>query len=160
MTRYVLKRVLLAIVTIIIVSLITFFAMNAVPGGPFNQEKAPSPQVKAVLEARYNLDKPVGEQYLLYMGNILKGDWGVSLKTGREIADTLGPRFLVSAQLGVQAAVVAVIFGLVLGSIAALNRNKLPDRIIIFFTTLFTGVPSFVLATLLLLVFCVQLQWV
>ena len=159
MTRYVLKRVLLAIVTIIIVSLITFFAMNAVPGGPFNQEKAPSPQVKAVLEARYNLDKPVGEQYLLYMGNILKGDWGVSLKTGREIADTLGPRFLVSAQLGVQAAVVAVIFGLVLGSIAALNRNKLPDRIIIFFTTLFTGVPSFVLATLLLLVFCVQLQW-
>ena len=159
MTRYVLKRVLLAIVTIIIVSLITFFAMNAVPGGPFNQEKAPSPQVKAVLEARYNLDKPVGEQYLLYMGNILKGDWGVSLKTGREIADTLGPRILVSAQLGVQAAVVAVIFGLVLGSIAALNRNKLPDRIIIFFTTLFTGVPSFVLATLLLLVFCVQLQW-
>lgn len=159
MTRYVLKRVLLAIVTIIIVSLITFFAMNAVPGGPFNQEKAPSPQVKAVLEARYNLDKPVGEQYLLYMGNILKGDWGVSLKTGREIADTLGPRFLVSAQLGVQAAVVAVIFGLVLGSIAALNRNKLPDRIIIFFTTLFTGVPSFVLATLLLLVFCVQLRW-
>lgn len=160
MTRYVLKRVLLAIVTIIIVSLITFFAMNAVPGGPFNQEKAPSPQVKAVLEARYNLDKPVGEQYLLYMGNILKGDWGVSLKTGREIADTLGPRFLVSAQLGVQAAVVAVIFGLVLGSIAALNRNKLPDRIIIFFTTLFTGVPSFVLATLLLLVFCLRLGWV
>ena len=159
MTRYVLKRVLLAIVTIIIVSLITFFAMNAVPGGPFNQEKAPSPQVKAVLEARYNLDKPVGEQYLLYMGNILKGDWGVSLKTGREIADTLGPSFLVSAQLGVQAAIVAVIFGLVLGSVAALNRNKLPDRIIIFFTTLFTGVPSFVLATLLLLVFCVQLQW-
>ena len=144
MTRYVVNRVLLAIVTVIIISLITFFAMNAIPGGPFNKEKAPSPQVQAVLEARYNLDKPVGEQYILYMNNILHGDWGVSLKTGRDI--------------GLEAAAVAIVFGLVLGSIAALNRNKLPDRLIIFFTTLFTGVPSFVLATLLLLVFCVELN--
>lgn len=158
MTRYVVKRVLLAIMTVLVISLITFFAMNAIPGGPFNKEKATSPQVKAVLEARYNLDKPVGEQYVLYMANILQGEWGVSLKTGRDIADTLTSRFAVSAQLGLKAAAVAIVFGLVLGSIAALNRNKLPDRFIIFFTTLFTGVPSFVLATLLLLVFCVQLN--
>ena len=158
MTRYVVKRVLLAIVTVLVISLITFFAMNAIPGGPFNKEKATSPQVKAVLEARYNLDKPVGEQYVLYMANILQGEWGVSLKTGRDIADTLTSRFAVSAQLGLKAAAVAIVFGLVLGSIAALNRNKLPDRFIIFFTTLFTGVPSFVLATLLLLVFCMQLN--
>ncbi len=158
MTRYVVKRVLLAIVTVLVISMITFFAMNAIPGGPFNKEKATSPQVQAVLEARYNLDKPVGEQYVLYMNNILHGDWGVSLKTGRDIASTLTSRFAVSAQLGLKAAVVAIVFGLVLGSIAALNRNKLPDRLIIFFTTLFTGVPSFVLATLLLLVFCVELN--
>ena len=158
MTRYVVKRVLLAIVTVIIISLITFFAMNAIPGGPFNKEKAPSPQVQAVLEARYNLDKPVGEQYILYMNNILHGDWGVSLKTGRDITSTLITRFAVSSQLGLQAAAVAVVFGLVLGSIAARSRNKLPDQLIICFTTLFTGVPSVVLATLLLLVFCVELN--
>ena len=97
MTRYVVKRVLLAIVTVLVISMITFFAMNAIPGGPFNKEKATSPQVQAVLEARYNLDKPVGEQYVLYMNNILHGDWGVSLKTGRDIASTLTSRFAVSA---------------------------------------------------------------
>ena len=159
MIRYVVKRVLLAILTVFIISAITFFAMNAIPGGPFDAEKAPSPEVKAVLEARYNLDKPVPEQYVLYLQNILQGDWGVSLKTGRDITTTLTSRFGVSATLGLEAAAVSILLGLVLGSIAALNRNKWPDRVIIFFTTLFTGVPSFVLATLLLLVFCVQLQW-
>ena len=89
MIRYVVKRVLLAILTVFIISAITFFAMNAIPGGPFDAEKAPSPEVKAVLEARYNLDKPVPEQYVLYLQNILQGDWGVSLKTGRDITTTL-----------------------------------------------------------------------
>ena len=160
MTRYVVKRVALAVVTIIIISLITFFAMNAIPGGPFNKEKASSPQVQALLEKRYNLDKPVWEQYLLYMGNLMKGDWGVSLKTGRDIWETISTSFVISARLGGMAAVVAIFVGLVLGSIAALFRNRLADRIIIFFTTLATAMPSFVLATLLLLVFCIQLKWV
>ena len=150
---------LLAILTLLIISAITFFAMNAIPGGPFDAEKAPSPEVKAVLEARYNLDKPVPEQYVIYLNNILHGDWGVSLKTGRDISTTLTSRFGISATLGLEAAAVAIVLGLVLGSIAALNRNKWPDRVIIFFTTFFTGVPSFVLATLLLLIFCVELQW-
>ena len=100
MTRYVVKRVALAVVTIIIISLITFFAMNAIPGGPFNKEKASSPQVQALLEKRYNLDKPVWEQYLLYMGNLMKGDWGVSLKTGRDIWETISTSFVISARLG------------------------------------------------------------
>lgn len=160
MSRYVVKRVLLAIVTVLIISIITFFAMNAIPGGPFNKEKAPSPQVQAMLEQRFNLDKPVGEQYILYMGNILHGDWGISLKTGRDISTTISESFAVSARLGLMAAGVAIVVGLVLGSIAALCRNRWPDRVIIFFTTLATGVPSFVLATLLLLVFCMKLQWV
>ena len=124
MIRYVVKRVLLAILTVFIISAITFFAMNAIPGGPFDAEKAPSPEVKAVLEARYNLDKPVPEQYVLYLQNILQGDWGVSLKTGRDITTTLTSRFGVSATLGLEAAAVSILLGLVLGSIAALNRNK------------------------------------
>lgn len=160
MARYIVKRVLLAVVTIFIVCGITFFTMNAIPGGPFNAEKAPSPEVKRVLEERYNLDKPVPTQFVLYLQNVARGDFGVSLKTGRDIADTLFSSFKVSAKLGGMAAVVAVTFGVVLGSIAALKRNKIPDRLIIFFSTLATAAPSFVLATLLLLVFCIKLQWI
>ena len=157
MLKYVIKRVFFAIVTIIIVSAITFFVMELIPGGPFNKEKATSPEAQAALEERYNLDKPVGEQYLVYMNNLLHGDWGVSLKTGRDIWTDISMKFSVSAKLGGVAALVAIIFGVVLGSIAALTRNRWPDRLIVFFTTLGTAMPSFVLATLLLLLFC--LQW-
>lgn len=160
MARYVVKRLILAVVTIFIVCAITFFAMNAIPGGPFNAEKAPSPEVQKVLEKRYNLDKPVGTQFVLYMKNVFRGDFGVSLKTGRDIADILWTSFKISAKLGGMAAVVAIICGIVLGSIAALMRNKWPDRVIIFFSTLATATPSFVLATLLLLVFCIKLGWI
>ncbi len=160
MGKYITKRVLLAVVSIIIVSAIAFFAMNAIPGGPFNKEKASSPAVIAELEARYNLDKPVPEQYVLYMQKLLHGDWGVSLTTGRDIWTDIWSKFQVSAKLGGTAAILAIICGIILGSIAGLNRNHLPDRVIIFFTTLGTAMPSFVLATLLLLVFCLKLGWI
>ena len=100
MLRYVIKRVGLAGLTVLIITAITFFAMNAIPGGPFAAEKAPSPAVKAVLEARFNLDKPVPEQYVLYLGNIIQGDFGISLKTGRDIILTISESFAVSAKLG------------------------------------------------------------
>lgn len=160
MLRYVVKRVGLAALTVFIITAITFFTMNAIPGGPFSKEKAPSEAVKAVLEARFNLDKSVPEQYVLYLGNILQGDFGVSIKTGRDIAMTITESFSISARLGGMAVVVALTVGLVMGSLAALTRNKLPDRLIIFFSTLSTAVPSFVLATLLLLVFSIQLGWI
>ncbi len=158
MAKYIVKRIVLAIVSIFIVSAITFFVMNAIPGGPFNNEKATSAAAQKALEERYNLDKPLGEQYILYMGNLMHGDWGVSLRNGRDIWDEITMRFQVSAKLGGMAAAVAIVIGIVLGSIAALTRNKLPDRLIIFFTTLGTAMPSFVLATLLLLVFCLELR--
>ena len=160
MAKYIVKRVLLAIVTVLIVCAITFFSMNAIPGGPFEGEKALSPDVKATLMERYNLDKPVGEQFVLYIGNLLHGDFGVSLKTGRDIGTTIFESFKISAKLGGMAALVALIAGLILGSTAALMRNKWPDRVIVFFSTLAAAVPSFVLASLLLLVFCIQLQWI
>lgn len=159
MSKYIVKRIMLAIVSIIIVSAITFFAMNLIPGGPFNKEKAGSEAVQAALEKRYNLDKPVTEQYVIYMKNLLHGDWGVSLKTGRDIWTDIWSKFKISAKLGGTAAIIAVISGIILGSIAGLTRNKLPDRLIVFFTTLGTAIPSFVLATLLLLVFCMKLKW-
>ncbi len=160
MKKYIVKRIFLAIVTIFVISAITFFAMNLVPGGPFNKEKALSPAIQQTLEERYNLDKPVYVQFGLYMKNLLHGDWGVSLKSGRDIWTDMWTKFQVSAKLGGIAAIVAIIIGIILGSVAALQRNKIPDRIIIFFTTLATAMPSFVLATLLLLVFCLRLEWV
>ena len=160
MLKYVVKRGFLAIITLLIICAITFFAMNAIPGGPFDGEKAISEEVRAALERRYNLDKPVPEQFVLYMKNLLQGDFGISLKTGREIKTVIGESFVVSAKLGGMAVVVAVILGVIFGSIAALTRNHLPDRLIIFFSTLLTSLPSFVLGTLLLLVFCVKLGWI
>ena len=161
MAKYVVKRVLLAILTIFIVSAITFFSMYAIPGGPFSSEKALSPAVMAALEARYGLDQPVPVQYVNYMSRLLfQADFGVSLKTGRDVFETITTGMQVSAKLGLSAAAVAIAFGLVLGSVAALNRGKVIDRIIVFFTTLATSAPSFVLATLLLLVFSIQLGWV
>ena len=161
MAKYVVKRVLLAILTIFIVSAITFFSMYAIPGGPFSSEKALSPAVMAALEARYGLDQPIPVQYVNYMSRLLfQADFGVSLKTGRDVFETITTGMQVSAKLGLSAAAVAIVFGLVLGSVAALNRGKVIDRIIVFFTTLATSAPSFVLATLLLLVFSIQLGWV
>ncbi len=160
MLRYVIKRVALAVVTVFIVITLTFFLMNAVPGGPFMKEKALSANVQAELEARYHLDKPVPVQFGYYLKNLAQGDFGVSLKTGRNIATTIQNGFAVSLRIGSYAALVAVASGLVLGTIAALKRNTWVDRIIVFLTTLLVSVPSFVLATLLMLVFCLRLQWV
>ena len=157
--RYVCKRVLLALLTIFIIAAITFFAMNAIPGGPFSKEKAPSAAVQAVLEERFHLNEPVGRQFILYLEGLMQGNFGVSTKTGREISTTIFESFAISAKLGGYAALLALMLGVCLGSIAALNRAKAADRIIIFFTTLFVAVPSFIMATLLLLVFCLQLNW-
>ena len=160
MWKYILKRILLALFTVFLICVITFALMNAIPGGPFNKEKALSEATIASLNARYNLDKPLYIQFIMYMKNLLHGDFGVSLKNGREIKGIIAESFPVSCRLGLSAVIVALILGTVFGSLAALKRNKLPDRIIIFFSTLFTAVPSFVLATLLLLIFSIKLGWI
>jgi oligopeptide transport system permease protein len=160
LAKYIVKRVLLAIVTLFLVCFITFFAMNAIPGGPFNGEKAKTQAVMDALNKRYGLDKPVGVQFINYMKNLLHGDFGISLKTGRSIAKTIRESFAISAKLGLMAVVVALVFGIVLGCLAALKRNTWIDHVIIFFVTLFTAMPSFVAASFLLLIFCIQLGWV
>ena len=160
MGKYILKRILLALFTVFLICVITFALMNAIPGGPFNREKALSEATIATLNARYNLDKPLPVQFVKYMERLLHGDFGVSLKNGREIKEIIHESFPISCRLGLSAVTLALILGTIFGSLAALLRNKWPDRVIIFFSTLFTAVPSFVLATLLLLVFSIKLGWV
>lgn len=155
---YIVKRVLLAVFTIFLVITITFFVMKAIPGGPFLSEKSPSAAVTAALEAKYGLDKPIFEQYTTYLTDILHGDFGPSIKNrGRDVADLIAEGFKTSAKIGLIAAGVAIIFGLVLGSIAAVFHDKWIDKVIMVGSTACIAMPSFVIATILLLLLCVLL---
>ncbi len=155
---YILKRLALALLTVWVVITITFFVMHAVPGGPFTSEKAISPAAKAALEAKYGLDKPVTVQYVTYLKDIVtKFDFGPSLKQrGRQVVDIIFDGLKVSAKLGVIAAFVALITGVLLGSIAALRRNKIIDRVIMVITTAFVSMPSFIMGSLLLILFAIK----
>ena len=158
---YILKRVLLAILTIWIVITVTFFIMHAVPGGPFVGEKAISKEAQAALEAKYGLDKPLFEQYTTYLRDILtKFDFGPSLKQrGRQVIDIIMDGMKTSAKLGIMAAVSAAVVGIVLGAVAALRRNKFIDRLIMVITTAFVSMPSFIMGSFLLIIFSVSLKW-
>lgn len=153
---YILKRIGLAILTVWVVITVTFFVMRIVPGGPFLSEKAVSP---AALEAKYGLDKPLMEQYWTYLKDIVtKFDFGPSLKQrGRDVIDIIGDGMKISAKLGLIAAFIALAVGIVLGAVAALRRNKLIDKFIMVVTTAFVSMPSFIMGSLLLVVFAIKL---
>ncbi len=157
---YILKRIGLAILTVWVVITVTFFVAHAVPGGPFVGEKAVSPAAQAALEAKYGLDKPVMEQYWTYLKDVVtKFEFGPSLKLrGRMVVDVISDGLKVSAKLGVIAAGIALVCGIVLGAIAALMRNKFIDKFIMVLTTAFVSMPSFIMGALLLVLFVVELS--
>ena len=159
---YILKRIGLALLTVWVVITVTFFVTRAVPGGPFLGEKALSPAAQAALEAKYGLDKPVMEQYVTYLKDIVtEFDFGPSLKNrGRDVIDIIGDGMKVSVKLGLIAAASATVIGIVLGAVAALRRNKFIDKVIMVITTAFVSMPSFIMGTLLLLLFALVLRWV
>ena len=154
---YIVKRLLLAIVTIFLVITITFFIMNFIPGGPFMSEKSVSDETMAALEAKFGLDKPLWEQYLNYLKGAVRFDFGPSMKMdGRNVTDIIMEGFASSAKIGLIAAGCAILFGLIFGSLAAVFHNKLVDRIIMVVSTAFVAMPSFIVATLLLWIFCIE----
>ena len=157
---YILKRLGLAVLTVWVVITATFFIMHAVPGGPFMSEKATSPAVTAQLEAKYGFDKPVWQQYLTYLKDIVtKFDFGPSTKQrGRQVIDIITDGLKVSAKLGIIAAAIALVVGVVLGAVAALRRNKLIDKVIMVITTALVSMPSFIMGSLLLILFAVKLK--
>lgn len=157
---YILKRIGLAILTVWVVITVTFFVMHAVPGGPFAGEKAVSPAAQAALEAKYGLDKPLMEQYGTYLRDaVTKFDFGPSLKLrGRQVVDVISDGLRVSVKLGLVAAGFALAFGIVLGAVAALMRNKFVDKFIMVLTTAFVSMPSFIMGALLLVLFVVRLS--
>ena len=132
--------------------------MRAVPGGPFMSEKAITPAAQAALEAKYGLDKPLLTQYGTYLKDIVtKFDFGPSLKQrGQSVITIISRGLKVSLRLGVIAAFSALLVGVILGSIAALRRNKIVDRVIMVITTAFVSMPSFIMGTLLLVLFAIK----
>ena len=160
MIKYILKRVGLAIITIFTVATLTFFLMNMVPGGPFMSEKAMSPKAQASLEEKYGLDKPLFQQYVTYMSGAVHGDFGDSLKQrGRTVASIIITKFPVSARVGGISVLVALVVGIPLGCMAALNRGKLLDNLISVISTCGIAVPSFVICTVLMYFIGVNLGW-
>ncbi len=156
---YIVKRVLLAIFTVFLIITITFFVTRAIPGGPFLSEKSPSPEVMAAMEAKYGLDKPLFEQYLTYLSDLLHLDFGPSIKMrGRNVMDLIMDGFSVSAKNGLIAACIAIVIGLTLGAVAAVFHNKWIDKLIMVLSTAFVAMPSFVIATILLLIFCINFK--
>ncbi|MEG2949883.1 MAG: ABC transporter permease [Clostridia bacterium] len=157
---YIVKRLGMALLTIFLVVFITFFTMHAVPASPFSSEKAKSDATIAALEAKYGFDKPVPVQFINYLGNIAHLDFGLSTGwVGNTVFDLIKGGFSYSARIGFSAAVIAMGFGVVLGAIAALKRGKWQDKLIQVVTTALVSMPSFVVATILLLVFGLQLRW-
>lgn len=157
---YIVKRILLAVLTIFLVATITFFLMNLVPGGPFVSEKSISEQAQAALKEKFGLDKPLIVQYKNYMLSALQGDFGLSLKQrGRTVTDIILSKFPVSARLGGIAVLTALIVGIPLGSVAALKRGTWVDDLIIVIATCGIAFPSFVICTVGMYIFGVYLGW-
>lgn len=157
---YVIKRFCMAVLTIFLVIAITFFVMHAIPASPFSSEKAKSDETIAALEAKYGFDKPVPVQFVNYLKNILRGDFGLSTKwIGSTVIDLIMGGFGYSARLGISAAAMAIVSGVLLGALAGLKRGKWLDKVIQVVTTALVSMPSFVIATLLLIIFCLKLEW-
>jgi ABC-type dipeptide/oligopeptide/nickel transport system permease component len=149
MLRYTLIRLVQGVITVWFIATATFVAMHAVPGDPLSNEKATTALIRQNLEAKYGLDKPVLTQYAIYMGNMLKGDFGISFtQQNRKVNDIIAQHFPVSATLGILALTFAALGGILWGALTALYRNRLPDIVIMFLVILGISVPSFVFAAL------------
>ena len=158
---YIGRRILWGLLTLWIIVTITFMLMHSIPGGPFDQDALESMNeiVRRNMEAKFGLDKPYLQQYGIYLGNLLKGEMGISIAYApRTVQQIIGRGLPVSAQLGLTAAAVAVSAGIILGSAAALRRGRWQDTTIKVLTTIGITVPSFVLATMLIYVFAVKLR--
>ena len=162
MGKYILKRLGMSIITLWAIITITFILMHSVPGNPFANENKNIPEaVYANLRKKYGLDKPYSEQYAIYLKNIARGNFGASMKSNAETVNEMIARgFPVSARLGVQAILLALIFGPALGAIAALHQNKAPDYIAMIISIIGVSVPSFVMGSFLIQFVARKVGWI
>ena len=154
MIRFLFRRLLVAVPTLFLVITAAFFMMRAAPGNPFDTDRKLPPQVERNIMAKYGMDRPLGEQYLTYLGNVLQGDLGPSLKyQDKSVLDLIKEGLPTSAVIGLSALTLACLIGVLLGVMAALRQNKLIDNLTMTVAVLGVCIPTFVTAPLLVLVF-------
>ncbi|HUG11551.1 MAG TPA: ABC transporter permease subunit [Opitutaceae bacterium] len=160
MLRFIARRLLETIPVLLIIITATFFMVRFVPGGPFTAEKAVTPEILANLNKHYGLDKPVFQQYLDYLGSLLKGDLGPSFKyANRTVNEIIADALPVSLELGGTSLAIALVLGITLGVFAALRRNSWVDYLCTGVSTIGICLPTFVLGPLLVLFFAIYLGW-
>ena len=149
MGKYVLKRIIYALITILVLLALTFIMMHMLPGDPFSTGKAMDESTKQALREFYGLDKPLFEQFIIYIQNAIVGDLGVSIKYNRPVMDIIMESFPVSFQLGIFSLIFAIIAGIALGAIAAIRRGKAADTVAMTLSVIGVSIPSFIVAALL-----------
>jgi oligopeptide transport system permease protein len=159
MTAYILRRLLVMVPLLWAIATITFFLMHAVPGGPFDNEKPLPPATVAALERKYDLDGSLGEQYLSYLGNLARGDLGLSFRQNRPVSQVISDGFPPTFQLGLCAFSFALVVGVTLGVVSGVKQNGPMDYIGVFVATAGAAVPNFVLSVFLVLFFALRLGW-
>ena len=160
MLKFIAKRLLEAIPTMLVLITISFFLMRFAPGNPFSSERPLPPQVMANINAKYGLDKPVSQQYFTYLSNVLRGDFGPSFKyKDYTVNELISGALPVSAKIGFTAFIFTVIMGVFIGTIAALKQNTWFDYTIMSTSMLGVVMPSFVLAPVLIYIFSIRLGW-
>ena len=158
--RYILGRLLGAIPTLLILVTIAFFMIRVAPGGPFDSDKTLPAEVQANLDAKYNLDQPLLTQYVQYLGSVLRGDLGPSFQySDFTVNELIAEGFPVSIQLGASALALALVFGVLIGTLAAWRQNSSLDYVLMGSAMTGIAIPNFVLAPILVLVFAVYLGW-
>ena len=160
MLRFIARRLLETIPVLFIIATVTFFMMRLAPGGPFDTEKQVSKEVRAHMEAHYGLNKPLFQQYLIQMGHLLRGDLGPSFKyPSRTVNEIIADAFPVSLELGFEALAVALVFGLLAGTIASFKQNSPWDHVPMSLAMIGLCVPTFVMGPLLISGFALHLDW-
>ncbi|MFN4236287.1 MAG: oligopeptide ABC transporter permease OppB [Vogesella sp.] len=160
MWSYALRRVLMTIPTLLLVITVCYLMLHATPGGPFDSERKISAAVMANLQAKYHLDLPLWQQYLLYLKSLLQGDLGASFRYADwSVNDLVANALPISAMIGGTALLLSVFIGIVLGTIAALRQNSIVDYFVMLIGNLGSAFPSFVIGPVLILVFAIWLAW-
>jgi oligopeptide transport system permease protein len=160
MLRFALKRVLGAIPTLLVLIALAFFLIKAAPGGPFDTDRRLPPEIEANLQAAYNLDEPLYRQFGLYLGGLLRGDFGPSFQyRDYTVTELIAAGFPVSLRLGGLAMLLAFVVGVAVGTVAALKQNAFTDHAAMAAAMTGISIPNFVMAPLLVLVFAVTLKW-
>jgi oligopeptide transport system permease protein len=161
MLSFLLRRLLVAVPTMFLVVTVAFFMMRAAPGNPFLGDRKLAPEIEKAVNAKYGLDRPLPVQYVNYLGDVLQGDLGPSLKyRDKTVADMIGEGFPKSATLGLSAITLALVIGVGLGIAAALRQNRTADYAATTVAILGVCIPTFVTAPLLVLLFASKLGWV